>query len=121
MSLCIIKEVYLPGIEKYFPEALPELQGIADGAGVDLDQIFFLNARYDLARVRGSTIRPCPSSTNASSIGKLAVNGHGAQSSISRSQNSDSRDEWADIQELQECATARFLAELMDNGDIIIA
>ncbi|KAJ4861323.1 hypothetical protein T069G_02277 [Trichoderma breve] len=104
-SLRIIKEVYLPGIEKYFPEALPELQGIADGAGVDLDEILFLNARYDLARVRGSTIRPCPSSSNTSPS-KVAVNGHGTQN---------------DMQELQECTTAGFLAESMSNGDIILA
>ena len=56
----IINEVYTPGIERYFPEALDEMRGIADGAGVELNQIIFLNARYDLARVRGKTMRQCP-------------------------------------------------------------
>lgn len=119
-SLRIIKEVYLPGIEKYFPEALPELQGIADGAGVDLDEILFLNARYDLARVRGSTIRPCPSSLNTSSS-KTAVNGHGTQNGIELSQNAVLGDDISDMQELQECTTAGFLAESMSNGNIILA
>lgn len=111
-SLRIIKEVYLPGIEKYFPEALPELQGIADGAGVDLDQIMFLNARYDLARVRGPTIRPCPTTKPRPAAGtSQAVNGH----------NNASSDEPADIQELQECTSAGFLAESLDNGDVILS
>lgn len=112
ISLRIIKEVYLPGIEKYFPEALPELQGIADGAGVDLDQIMFLNARYDLARVRGPTIRPCPTTKPSPAAGtSQAVNGH----------NNPSSDEPADIQELQECTSAGFLAESLDNGDVILS
>ncbi|KAM0454573.1 hypothetical protein ACHAPV_005679 [Trichoderma viride] len=112
ISLRIIKEVYLPGIEKYFPEALPELQGIADGAGVDLDQIMFLNARYDLARVRGPTIRPCPTTKSSPAAGtSQAVNGH----------NNASSDEPADIQELQECTSAGFLAESLDNGDVILS
>ncbi|KAL5093703.1 hypothetical protein Trisim1_010433 [Trichoderma cf. simile WF8] len=119
-SLRIIKEVYLPGIEKYFPEALPELQGIADGAGVDLDEILFLNARYDLARVRGSTIRPCPSSSNTNPS-KAAVNGHGTQNGDNRSQRAVLGDDISDMQELQECTTAGFLAESMSNGDIILA
>ncbi|KAL7927974.1 hypothetical protein ACQKWADRAFT_278370 [Trichoderma austrokoningii] len=116
ISLRIIKEVYLPGIEKYFPEALPELQGIADGAGVDLDQIMFLNARYDLARVRGPTIRPYPSTKPSLAAGaSQTVNGqNGADSSASG-------DEPADIQELQECTSAGFLAESTDNGDVILS
>ncbi|EHK24174.1 uncharacterized protein TRIVIDRAFT_67793 [Trichoderma virens Gv29-8] len=121
MSLRIIKEVYLPGIERYFPEALPELQGIADGAGVDLDEILFLNARYDLARVRGSTIRPCPSSSNINSIRKAALNNHKGQNGADQIQNGVSVDDLSDIQELQECTTAGFLAESMHNGDIILA
>ncbi|KAL7782926.1 hypothetical protein V8C37DRAFT_397628 [Trichoderma ceciliae] len=120
-SLRIIKEVYLPGIEKYFPEALPELQGIADGAGVELDQILFLNARYDLARVRGSSIRPCPSSTDTRPKVTMAGNDHSAHNFRTRDQNGASIEDPADLQELQECTAAGFLAESMDNGDIILA
>ncbi|KAL9484919.1 hypothetical protein ACSS6W_003708 [Trichoderma asperelloides] len=119
ISQRIIKEVYLPGIEKYFPEALPELRGIANGAGVDLDQILFLNARYDLARVRGPTIRPCPSTKSSSAANtSQAANGHVAQNGF---RNIASSDEPTDIQELQECTTAGFLAESMDNGDVMLA
>src|ERR1700712_3773595 len=45
----IIYEVYLPAIKTYFPSGLEEMQGIADGAEVSLEDIIILNARYDLA------------------------------------------------------------------------
>jgi isopenicillin-N N-acyltransferase-like protein len=119
ISLRIINEVYLPGIKKYFPEALPELQGIADGAGVDLDEILFLNARYDLARVRGATIRPHPSPIpTPAATAAQAVNGYVIQNGLD---NNASRDEPADNQELQECTSAGFLAESMENGDVILS
>ncbi|PON27258.1 hypothetical protein TGAM01_v203639 [Trichoderma gamsii] len=118
ISLRIIKEVYLPGIDKYFPEALPELQGIADGAGVDLDQILFLNARYDLARVRGPTIRPCPTTKSSLTAGtSQAVNGHVTQNGLDNNASSEP----ADVQELQECTSAGFLAESLENGDVILS
>ncbi|KAH8682581.1 hypothetical protein BX600DRAFT_374941 [Xylariales sp. PMI_506] len=52
MSICsrIISESYIPALKKYYPTGLEELQGIADGAGLPLDDIVLLNARYDLGR-----------------------------------------------------------------------
>ncbi|KAH8693889.1 peptidase C45 acyl-coenzyme A:6-aminopenicillanic acid acyl-transferase [Talaromyces proteolyticus] len=47
----IIDQVYKPAIKMYYPAALDEMQGIADGAGVTLDDIILLNSRYDLARI----------------------------------------------------------------------
>lgn len=47
----IINEVYIPAIKTYFPSGLEEMQGIADGSEVPLEDIIILNARYDLARV----------------------------------------------------------------------
>jgi isopenicillin-N N-acyltransferase-like protein len=44
--------VYIPGIEKYFPAALKEFQGIADGSGFSVEDIVMLNARYNLGRSR---------------------------------------------------------------------
>ena len=49
----IINDVYLPGIRDSYPAVLEELDGIAKGAAVSIEEIIMLNARYDLARVRG--------------------------------------------------------------------
>lgn len=54
-----ISNIYVPGLKKYFPSALEEMQGIADGAGVSVEEIIMLNARYDLSRAPGgSRYRP---------------------------------------------------------------
>jgi isopenicillin-N N-acyltransferase-like protein len=109
--------VYIPAITQFFPEGLQELKGIADGAGIDLVDVIFLNARYDLARVRGSTIRPSPprsepNSNRATRTGKdreinLPPNGH--------------RLEGEEIQDgINECTTAGFLMESTANGDVIL-
>ncbi|CZR62694.1 uncharacterized protein PAC_12591 [Phialocephala subalpina] len=50
-----IRNVYLPAIEKDFVAGLEEMRGIADGAEVDLSDIILLNARYDLARLQGTS------------------------------------------------------------------
>ncbi|CAK7205808.1 hypothetical protein SEUCBS139899_008587 [Sporothrix eucalyptigena] len=47
----IIQHVYKPALEKYYPSGYAEMQGIADGAGVTLDDVVLLNSRYDLARL----------------------------------------------------------------------
>ncbi|KAJ6645912.1 hypothetical protein Bhyg_01121, partial [Pseudolycoriella hygida] len=51
-SLAFVRENYIGAIAKYYPTALDEMKGIAHGAGVSLDEIVFLNARYDLSRVQ---------------------------------------------------------------------
>ncbi|EPE10849.1 acyl-coenzyme a 6-aminopenicillanic acid acyl-transferase [Ophiostoma piceae UAMH 11346] len=47
----IIQHVYKPALEQYYPSGFQEMQGIADGAGVTLDDVILLNSRYDLARL----------------------------------------------------------------------
>jgi isopenicillin-N N-acyltransferase-like protein len=54
----IIHEVYIPAIKTYFPSGLEEMQGIADGAEVSLEDIIILNARYDLARITDDFLPP---------------------------------------------------------------
>ena len=49
----IINEVYLPGIGQAYPAVFEELDGIAKGAAVPIEEIIMLNARYDLTRCRG--------------------------------------------------------------------
>ncbi|TPX10062.1 uncharacterized protein E0L32_001259 [Thyridium curvatum] len=47
----IIKNVYKPALEQYYPSGFKEMQGIADGAEVTLEDVILLNSRYDLARL----------------------------------------------------------------------
>jgi isopenicillin-N N-acyltransferase-like protein len=43
-----IRDNYLKSIEKYYPSGLLEIKGIAVGAGVPVEDIIVLNARYEL-------------------------------------------------------------------------
>ncbi len=40
--------MYLPAIEKYAPEIVEEMKGMAEGAKVDFPDIFFLNMTYEI-------------------------------------------------------------------------
>ncbi|KAF2095305.1 hypothetical protein NA57DRAFT_68240 [Rhizodiscina lignyota] len=118
VSIRIIEDVYIPGIAEFFPEALPELRGIADGAGVSLNEIVLLNARYDLARIRGKSIRPFPQKRNAGEMGDL-VAGNGLANSLATNDETDGCEDGADG--VNECTSAGFLAECTANGDVILA
>ncbi|HSW57157.1 MAG TPA: hypothetical protein VLH15_02020, partial [Dehalococcoidales bacterium] len=41
--------LYLPAARQYAPEIIDEMQGMADGAGLDFQDIFFLNITYEIA------------------------------------------------------------------------
>ncbi|KAF2162569.1 hypothetical protein M409DRAFT_58307 [Zasmidium cellare ATCC 36951] len=56
-----IQDHYLPAVRKYFNVGLEEMQGIADGAGISLEDVLLLNARYDLARATGHRVGECTS------------------------------------------------------------
>ncbi|KAJ6440131.1 acyl-coenzyme a 6-aminopenicillanic acid acyl-transferase [Purpureocillium lavendulum] len=51
MTRAIIDRVYLPALKSYYPSGYDEIRGIADGAGVTLEDVVLLNSRYDLARL----------------------------------------------------------------------
>jgi isopenicillin-N N-acyltransferase-like protein len=95
----IITGVYIPSIEKYYPSGLQEMKGIADGAGVTLEDIILLNARYDLARLgdHGEPQPELPPSASTSGI-------HTPQDDIAN-----------------ECTSAFFLRGATKNGDVINA
>jgi isopenicillin-N N-acyltransferase like protein len=95
----IITDVYIPSIEKYYPSGLQEMKGIAAGAGVTLEDIVLLNARYDLARL-GDHGEPQPELPPSVSTGGIHT----------------PRDDTAN-----ECTSAFFLKEATENGDIINA
>lgn len=69
----IIQESYLLATEKHFPDGLQEMQGIAAGAEVDLEDIFLLNARYDLARLTGHMVSECTSMAYLDQSGSAIV------------------------------------------------
>lgn len=88
----IIKNIYIPNIKAHYPSGLEEMQGIADGAGVSLEDIVLLNARYDLARLNepDETDQPVTNGTN----------GH-------------HQDDYAN-----ECTSAFFLEQATKSGDV---
>jgi isopenicillin-N N-acyltransferase like protein len=45
--------MYLPAAEKYAPEIIEEMKGMAAGARVDFQDIFFLNITYEISAVPG--------------------------------------------------------------------
>ncbi|KAK0727063.1 acyl-coenzyme A:6-aminopenicillanic acid acyl-transferase-domain-containing protein [Lasiosphaeria miniovina] len=49
--MAIVNEVYIPGLQKYWPRGYEELSGMAEGADVDLDDLVLLNARDDLNQI----------------------------------------------------------------------
>lgn len=49
-----IERYYIPALKEHFPQGLQEMEGIAQGANVSLEDVVLLNARYDLARVRAT-------------------------------------------------------------------
>ena len=91
----IIKEVYIPALGQYYPSGLEEMRGIADGAGVTLEDIVLLNARYDLARIDE------PTEDEKEAYGET-TNGNGPGDDIAN-----------------ECTSAFFLKEATASGDVI--
>ncbi|EKV05349.1 Acyl-coenzyme A:6-aminopenicillanic-acid-acyltransferase 40 kDa form, putative [Penicillium digitatum PHI26] len=52
----VIKNCYIPGLQRYWPSGWEEMRGVAAGAGVTVEEIVMLNARYDLSHVRFEAI-----------------------------------------------------------------
>ncbi|KAJ5578810.1 Peptidase C45 acyl-coenzyme A:6-aminopenicillanic acid acyl-transferase [Penicillium hispanicum] len=50
--LRVISECYIPGLQLYWPSGWEEMRGVAAGAGVTIEEIVMLNARYDLSHVK---------------------------------------------------------------------
>ncbi|KAL2848905.1 acyl-coenzyme A:6-aminopenicillanic acid acyl-transferase-domain-containing protein [Aspergillus pseudoustus] len=48
----VISECYIPGLQRYWPSGWEEMRGVAAGAGVAVEDIVLLNARYDLSHVK---------------------------------------------------------------------
>lgn len=49
-----VRNHYLNGLQQYYPNGLEEMKGIAEGAGVFLEDILILNSRYELTRWKRS-------------------------------------------------------------------
>lgn len=61
LCLKLINESYIPATQELFPDGFEEMKGIACGAGVEIEDIVLLNARYDLARLTGHKVGECTS------------------------------------------------------------
>ncbi|KXG54481.1 Peptidase C45, acyl-coenzyme A:6-aminopenicillanic acid acyl-transferase [Penicillium griseofulvum] len=48
----VIHSCYIPGLQRYWPSGWEEMRGVAAGAGVTIEDIVMLNARYDLSHVK---------------------------------------------------------------------
>ncbi|HEY7787036.1 MAG TPA: C45 family peptidase [Casimicrobiaceae bacterium] len=69
---------FLPAIEQFAPEALEEMRGIADGAGIPFDAILVLNCRSELmfAAARSKGELPPSECTSFAVSPQASVDGH---------------------------------------------
>ncbi|KAH8705918.1 hypothetical protein BGW36DRAFT_393389 [Talaromyces proteolyticus] len=98
----IIRECYIPGLRKYWPSGLEEMRGVAAGAGVDLEDIVMLNARYDLSHFHTSPAEPKGTIDDASGCNGVTTNGFSSAAP-------------------PECTSAIFLSEATCNGHVFTA
>ena len=118
-----IHGVYIPGLNHHFPSALEEMKGIAAGAGVTLEEIVMVNARYDLARVPGgSRYRPRPSTKAATPTAiplrpsvRYRRSSHG--SSVIHVYGHEEEDD----DDANECTSAAFLPPTTSDGNVFCA
>ncbi|KAI8663133.1 hypothetical protein LRP88_07335 [Fusarium phalaenopsidis] len=96
-------DVYIPNIAEFYPAALEEMRGIAVGAGVTLEDVVLLNARYDLARLN----RKKRSEYRPQSDTYLRL--HGPSSGYTEEEDDDGSNE---------CTSAFFLGSTTTTGDI---
>jgi isopenicillin-N N-acyltransferase-like protein len=78
--------MYLPFAEKYAPEVIDEMRGMAAGAKLDFQDIFFLNITYEIS---GSPVMGC---TSFAAAGKATGNGE-----VITGQNFDFLTMWEEI------------------------
>lgn len=56
----VIHNCYIPGLQRYWPSGWEEMRGVAAGAGVTIEDIVMLNARYDLSHVKFEAVSEPP-------------------------------------------------------------
>ena len=78
--------MYLPATEKYAPEIISEMQGMAAGAGVDFQDIFFLNITYEISAL------PAAGCTAFAAAGEATGNGD-----VIAGQNFDYLKDWEEF------------------------
>lgn len=64
---------FIPAIERYDSDLLKELEGVAQGAGVTLEEIIALNARYELVWSKMLSPQEC---TAVAASGEATTSGH---------------------------------------------
>lgn len=102
----IIKDVYIPNIKAHYPAGLDEMRGIAEGAGVSLEDVVLLNARYDLARLNEPEAEAHPVTNGTNGVANGTTGAHAAP---------------AEDDAANECTSAFFLKEASATGDVLNA
>lgn len=114
-----IHSIYIPALKQQFPSALEEMNGIAAGAGVSLEEIIMVNARYDLSRAPGgSRHRPKPGDKGEAKIPSLSFTPY-AMRSVYTSRSATSESQFGD--DMNECTSAAFLQPTTSEGNVITA
>ena len=64
---------FVPFMEKYAPDIVEELRGMADGSGIPLEKIFFLQIRGEMAYPKAETCTSFAISTSRSADGNILI------------------------------------------------
>ena len=107
-----VKRNYLKAIQQYYPSGLAEMQGIADGAGVTLEDIVILNARYDLSRVQRASVIAAKKRADKESVGQVHESG--------REPSIKSKTEHPSVATLGECTGAVALSSSTERKEVLL-
>ncbi|KGO61765.1 Peptidase C45, acyl-coenzyme A:6-aminopenicillanic acid acyl-transferase [Penicillium expansum] len=66
--LKVIQNCYIPGLQRYWPSGWEEMRGVAAGAGVTVEDIVMLNARYDLSHVKFEAVPETPAAEESKTV-----------------------------------------------------
>ncbi|KAJ5964955.1 Peptidase C45 acyl-coenzyme A:6-aminopenicillanic acid acyl-transferase [Penicillium vulpinum] len=64
----VIHNCYIPGLQRYWPSGWEEMRGVAAGAGVTIEDIVMLNARYDLSHVKFEVVSETPATEESKTV-----------------------------------------------------
>ncbi|KAJ5943086.1 Peptidase C45 acyl-coenzyme A:6-aminopenicillanic acid acyl-transferase [Penicillium verrucosum] len=111
----VIQNCYIPGLQRYWPSGWEEMRGVAAGAGVTVEDIVMLNARYDLSHVKFEPVPETP-----------AVEEHKAAEAAEPTEKNPPTEEKAvgdeqQVEIAEECTSAIILAPATRSREVFTA